>query len=350
VKPLLKNDKPPQQINWDFVEEYLRKELSLQDELGLLEVKPFTSGYSNLTFIVRIGKWEGVLRRPPSGELPQKTHDMKREYNILTNIHPVYPKAPKPFLYCDDRNVMDKHFYVMELKKGIVIDDSLPSDWKNLQSKQQLSEAFIQELADLHKINIYINGLENIGRPEGFLERQVHGWIKRYQLSKTHEYSFVPKLEHWLIENIPVSTTPTLIHNDFKLNNMMFHPANPNQVTALFDWEMSTIGDPLFDLAISLAYWKEEGEADTGLTAVTNQSGFLKRKEIAKLYAKATGFDLSNIDYYLCFAFYKIAVILQQLYYRDALGGVNDNRFTNLNVGIKNLLLQAKKAIYKNML
>jgi aminoglycoside phosphotransferase (APT) family kinase protein len=335
-------------INWSRVEEYLRKELNLMDEVGELEVRPFTSGYSNLTYLVRIGQWEGVLRRPPFGELPAKAHDMKREYNLLKRIYSVYPKAPKPLLYCEDPNIMDRHFYVMEFKKGAVLDKYLPANWNNPQIKQQISKAFIQELVDLHNIDVYKNNLDSLGKPEGFLKRQVNGWIQRYRQSKTDDLPFVAKVENWLVDNIPNSTDVTIIHNDFKLNNIMFNPENPNQITAVLDWEMSTIGDPLLDLAISLAYWTEEGDEETGLTAVTNQPGFMTRRELAILYTEASGRDISNLNYYLSFAFYKIAAVLQQIYYRYKSGEVDDERFANLNIGIKNLMLQAEKATQKN--
>jgi aminoglycoside phosphotransferase (APT) family kinase protein len=336
----------PKNINWSRIEEYLRTELNLMDEVGELEIRPFTSGYSNLTYLVRIGQWEGVLRRPPFGELPAKAHDMKREYNLLKRIYSVYPKAPEPLLYCEDSNIMDKHFYVMELKKGVVLDEDLPDDWNTPQIKQQISKAFIQELVDLHHIDVYKNHLDSLGKPEGFLKRQVNGWIQRYRQSKTDDLPLVEKLENWLIDNIPNSTDVTIIHNDFKLNNIMFDPENPNQITAVLDWEMSTIGDPLLDLAISLAYWTEEGDEETGLTAVTNQPGFLTRRELAILYAEASGRDISNLNYYLSFAFYKIAVVLQQIYYRYKSGEVDDERFANLNIGIRNLMLQADKATH----
>ncbi|EZP75372.1 aminoglycoside phosphotransferase [Parageobacillus genomosp. 1] len=340
----------PQNINWSRIEEYLRTELNLMDEARELEIKPFTSGYSNLTYLVRIGQWEGVLRRPPFGELPAKAHDMKREYNLLKKIYSVYPKAPKPLLYCEDTNIMDKHFYVMEFKKGIVLDEYLPADWNNPQIKQQISKAFIQELVDLHNIDVYKNNLDSLGKPEGFLKRQVNGWIQRYRQFKTDDLPFVAKVENWLIDNIPNSTDVTIIHNDFKLNNMIFNPENPNQITAVLDWEMSTIGDPLLDLAISLAYWTEEGDEETGLTAVTNQPGFMTRRELAILYTEASGRDISNLNYYLSFAFYKIAAVLQQIYYRYKLGGVEDERFANLNVGIRNLMLRAEKATHVTIL
>ncbi|MBM7648696.1 aminoglycoside phosphotransferase (APT) family kinase protein [Bacillus ectoiniformans] len=328
-------------IHWDAVEQLVRSELGLASEVGEMKVRPFTSGYSNLTYIIQIGQWEGVLRRPPFGQLPKKAHDMEREYKILSSIHPVYPKAPEPLLYVDDAEVMDKHFYIMELKKGVVLDEDIPAKWQNDETKKLISETFIKELAALHSIDIYKHGLDQLGKTEGFLERQVHGWIKRYHQSKTEDWAFVSELEDWLIDHVLLSSEATIVHNDFKLNNLMFQEDNPNLITAVFDWEMSTVGDPLLDLGVSLAYWTEAGEAETGLTAVTNQSGFLTRKELAAIYAKETGRDLENIDYYISFAFYKIAVILQQIYARYKRGEVKDERFANLHIGIGNLMQQA---------
>ncbi|MBB5323281.1 aminoglycoside phosphotransferase (APT) family kinase protein [Anoxybacillus tepidamans] len=335
-----------QNVNWSRVEQYLREKFNLMDETEELVIKPFTAGYSNLTYLLRIGQWEGVLRRPPFGKLPAKAHDMNREYNLLKKIYSVYPKAPKPLLYCEDHNIMDKPFYIMELKKGIVLDKQLPNQWDVLKIKKQISKSFIQELADLHRIDVYKSGLDSLGKPEGFLQRQVNGWINRYRQVRTEDLPFVEKLENWLIHNIPVSKEVTIIHNDFKLNNIVFNIENPNEIIAVLDWEMSTIGDPLLDLAISLAYWTEKEDEDTGLATITNQPGFMTRKELAILYAEVSGRDISNLNYYLSFSFYKIAAVLQQIYYRYKTEGIGDERFANLNIGVRNLMLQSDKAIH----
>lgn len=337
------------QVNWSAVEDHLRNEI-----IGLsgdFQVKPFTAGYSNLTYLISIGQWQAVLRRPPFGPIPPKAHDMKREYEILKKLHRVFPYAPKPILYCEDHDIMERHFYVMEKIDGVVLDDCLPAEFAEVPDiGQRVSNALADTLVKLHEVDYEAAGLGGIGLPDGYLTRQVNGWIKRFQHSKTNDIPEVASLEKWLLNNIPPSPAPTIVHNDFKLNNMMFSRTNPDEVIGVFDWELSTIGDPLTDLGSTLAYWTEPGEGDTGLTSITALPGFASRKEVLERYANKSGLDVSNIDYYLTFGFYKIAVILQQIYYRWKIGETKDERFGKLNVGIKNLLEKAERARFKDIL
>ncbi|WP_233129880.1 phosphotransferase family protein [Domibacillus epiphyticus] len=327
-------------INWKKVEHYLKNELNLPISEPI-QVDPFTSGYSNLTYRISIGDWEGVLRRPPFGYLPPKAHDMEREYRLLSTIHPLYPKAPAPYLFCNDPDVMDRHFYVMELKNGVVIDDKLPEKWNNIEQKQCISETFIDELSLLHSIDFDVSSL---GKPEGYLKRQVEGWITRYDRARTPNTPDAADLETYFCAQKPESPAATLVHNDFKLNNIMFKTERPDTIVAVFDWEMTTIGDPLLDLGISLAYWTEKDEAFTSLTAVTNQPGFYSRKQLAERYGEKTGRDLTNLPYYVSFAFYKIAAVLQQIYYRYKESGSFEERFERLPEGILTLIEQSRKA------
>ncbi|WP_027416128.1 phosphotransferase family protein [Aneurinibacillus terranovensis] len=339
-----------QKINWERIEHFLRSHI---EQLGSepMEVKQFSAGYSNLTFLIRIGEWVAVLRRPPFGPIPPKAHDMEREYRILWKINPVFPLAPKPYLFCNDLSIMERPFYVMERKQGTVIDDQLPPEYEDTEeTAKMISETVVKTLVQLHEIDIKTAGLSDLGHPEGYLERQVHGWIKRYHHSKTDEIHVVEEIEKWLVRNMPVSPYPTIVHNDFKLNNMMLSKNDPGKAVAVFDWEMCTIGDPLTDLGSSLAYWTEEGEAFTGLTSVTNNPGFIKRREFIDLYAKKSGRDLTHIDFYLTFAFYKIGVILQQIYYRWKQGEASDERFGKLGEGVCNLMQQSYRALQKELL
>jgi aminoglycoside phosphotransferase (APT) family kinase protein len=337
-------------INWLGIEEYLRQKIpGLSNDS--IQVKQFSAGYSNLTYFISIGNWQAVLRRPPFGPIPPKAHDMKREYEILEKLNRVFPLAPKPYLYCNDSNIMERHFYVMEKKDGVVLDDSLPLEFENRTDTGLLvSNAVVDTLAKLHAVDYESAGLSSIGYPEGYLNRQVHGWIKRFHNAKTTDIPVVEALEKWLIDNIPASSAPTIVHNDFKLNNMMFSATNPGDVNGVFDWELSTIGDPLTDLGATLAYWTEAGEFDTGLTSVTTMPGFVSRRDLLEMYAKKSERDVSHIDFYLTFAFYKIAVILQQIYYRWKIGEASDERFGKLDIGIKNLLEQAARAQRKEIL
>ncbi|GGF29724.1 aminoglycoside phosphotransferase [Halobacillus andaensis] len=338
---LTKQDR--EEINWDGVKRLLERQIP--EAKGELKVRRFSAGYSNITYSIEVGDWKGVLRRPPFGEIPPRAHDMEREFKILEKIHPVFPLAPKPYVYSENPSLMDKHFYVMELKDGVVIDDQLPAHYEDIEGIRKIvSEAVVDSLVKLHSIDIYEHQLDDLGKPDGFLERQVKGWIKRYNRAKTHDYVGVEEVETWLLQQLPESPFPTLVHNDFKLNNMMFSKEQPGEVTGVFDWELSTIGDPLTDVGAALAYWTEPEDPDTGLTAVTKEEGFLTRKQMLELYAERSGRDVSQINFYLVFSFYKIASILQQIYARWSSGELQDDRFANLDQGISNLMKKAEEA------
>ncbi len=329
-----------EEINVRQLEEYLRQSLPGLPN-GSLEVKQFSAGVSNLTYLLRIGEWEAVMRRPPFGPLPPKAHDMGREFRFLELLHPVFPLAPRPYLYCSDPGVLGAPFFIMERRKGIVLNDAFPSNVKVDQALcRHLSYMVVDTLAELHQVDVKASGLDQFGHPEGFVERQVRGWISRYERVKTDEHPVVPKLTQWLLENIPTSGEVTLIHNDFKLNNILFS-ADLSSVQAVVDWEMATIGDPLFDLGVTLSYWVESRDSEwlrQGLPTVTVMQGFLNREEMAERYARRTGRDLSSLSFYVTFAYFKLAVVLQQIYYRWKNGQTKDNRFSNFGQLVKHLI------------
>ncbi|WP_068673256.1 phosphotransferase family protein [Oceanobacillus sp. Castelsardo] len=331
-------------IDWEKVESYIRSNIEgIPTEK--MEIKQFTEGYSNLTYMIKIGEWEAVLRRPPFGYTPPKAHDMEREYRILKKVNPVFPLAPKPFIYCEEPKIMDKHFYLMEKRNGIVIDNDIPKQFgKTEQTGKNVSESVIKALVELQNIDIEKSNLSNIGKPEGYLTRQVYGWIKRHENSKTDDVpGSIGNIEKWLVDNIPINEEATIVHNDFKLNNMMFDRNDSSKIVGVFDWELATVGDPLTDLGSTLVYWIDE-EVDVGITAVTANPGFYSRREFLERYVQLSGRDVTNINFYLTFGFYKLAGILQQLYYRWKIGEVKDERFSNLNKGITNLIEFAEEA------
>lgn len=337
-------------INWEIVEQHLRK--SIPDlPNGKLNVRQFSEGYSNLTYLLNIDDWEGVLRRPPFGEVPPKAHDMQREFRMLEKVNPVFPLAPKPYVYCEDPAIMDKHFYVMEKKQGVVIDDVLPENYGGSeQAGPKISQTVIQTLAQLQAIDYQKAGLADMGKPEGFLERQVKGWIKRYDHSKTESIPQLSELEQWLAANLPKTQETTIVHNDFKLNNMVLDAQDPGKAVGILDWELSTIGDPMSDLGSTVAYWGQPDDPDMGINIVTGQKGFYTRREFVEAYAKASGRDVSNINYYVTFGFYKLAVILQQIHYRWKIGEIDDDRFGELNIAVRNLIEMANETRRNNLL
>ncbi len=326
------------------VERLLRERIEgLPD--GELEVWQFPSGASNLTYLLKIGEWEGVLRRPPLGPIPPKAHDMGRESGILMKLNAAYPLAPRPYFFTDDEALIGAPFYVMERRKGVVVDDEFPS---GVQPTPELcrgmSEMVCDTLVELHAVDPEKAGLGDLGKPEGFLERQTNGWISRYEKAKTDEYPEVEPLTEWLANNVPGSPPPTIIHNDFKLNNLILDPEDLTQVRAVLDWEMATIGDPLFDLAVSLSYWVEHDDPEEMkeiLPTVTHTPGFMTRQEFMERYAERSGRDISDMHWHMVFAYFKLAVILQQIYARWHNGQTQDERFATFDVRVKNLIVHA---------
>ncbi|GGC89438.1 phosphotransferase family protein [Thalassobacillus devorans] len=328
-------------INWDALERFLKESISdLPKEQ--MDVKKFSEGYSNLTYLITFGDWEGVLRRPPFGEIPPKAHDMSREYNILRKVNNAFPLAPKPYLYSEDPNIMGRHFYVMEKKQGIVIDEKIPEYFGNVEKIGPLiSTNLINTLIEMQSIDYKEANLTDIGKPEGYLERQVHGWIKRYNRSRTDNTPEAEELEAWFKDNIPISREIAIVHNDFKLNNLVLDNDIPGKVNGVLDWELSTVGDPMTDLGSTVAYWRQSGDPDLGINVVTNQPGFFNRREFVEEYASRCQRDMSDITYYVAFGFYKLAAILQQIYYRWAKGEIEDDRFETLNEAVGNLIEMA---------
>jgi aminoglycoside phosphotransferase (APT) family kinase protein len=326
------------------VERYLRERVEDLPEGGL-EVRQFPSGASNLTYLLRIGDWEGVLRRPPFGPVPPKAHDMGRESRILTKLHEAYPLAPKPYFFCEDESIIGAPFYVMERREGVVVDDEFPEGVEPTRGLcRGISRTVADTLAELHAVDPDESGLGDLGRPEGFLERQAGGWIGRYDKAKTDEIDEVGQLTGWLSERIPGSPEPTIIHNDYKLNNLILAPDDLTEVRAVLDWEMATIGDPLFDLAVSLSYWTEPDdpqELKELMPTVTSTPGFMTRKEFMERYAAKSGRDLSGVHWYMVFGYFKLAVILQQIYARWKKGQTQDERFADFDRRVRNLILYA---------
>ncbi len=329
----------------DAVEGVLREKIDGLPE-GKLEVEQFPSGASNLTYRLRIGEWEGVLRRPPLGPIPPKAHDMGRESGILSKLNAAYPLAPKPYFFTDDEGLIGAPFYVMEKRTGVVLDDSFPEGVEPDEGLcRGISRTVVDTLVELHAVDPDEAGLGDLGRPEGFLGRQTEGWIGRYDQAKTDEIDEVEPLTDWLAANAPESPPPTVIHNDYKLNNLVLNPDDLTDVQAVLDWEMTTVGDPLFDLAVSLSYWTEPGDPDdlkAVMPTVTSTPGFMTRRELIDLYAERSGRDLSEMHWYVVFGYFKLAGILQQIFARWKNGQTQDERFATFGDRVRTLILHAE--------
>jgi aminoglycoside phosphotransferase (APT) family kinase protein len=311
---------------------------------GPLSVEQFPGGASNLTYLIHLGDLELVLRRPPFGNRVKSAHDMGREYRVLSKLCEVYLPAPRPVLYCEDESVLGAPFYCMERRRGVVLRRKLPEGIKlDPPTVAALNRAFIDNLVTFHKLDYQAAGLGDLGKPAGYVARQVEGWIKRYVACRTTE---VPAME-WLMNYFPAHMPPerasSLVHNDYKFDNIMLDPADVTRIVAVLDWEMCTLGDPLSDLGTALAYWAEPHDPDE-LQQIrwgpTTFPGSLTRAQLVERYAEVTGRDVSEMVFYLAFARFKVAVIVQQIYYRYHHGLTKDARFAGM-LEVTKILLRA---------
>ena len=324
---------------------YLASRLGWQ---GAIEIEQFPGGHSNLTYLVRHGGAEYVLRRPPFGAKVKSAHDMGREFKVLSRLSPVYPKAPRPILYCEDEDVIGAKFYLMERLRGVILRKELPPDLTlPPETARRLCELLVDALAELHAIDLAANGLDDLGKPAGYVERQVTGWTERYAGSQTDDIPAVTEVAAWLAAHRPADGAPALIHNDFKFDNLLLS-SDLDRVTGVLDWEMATIGDPRMDLGTSLSYWVEAGDPPPmhmmkfGLTSLP---GMMTRAELVARYAEKTGRDVGDAVFYYAYGLFKTAVVVQQIYYRYAKGLTKDARFAVFIHGVRALAEQAQRAI-----
>jgi aminoglycoside phosphotransferase (APT) family kinase protein len=324
-----------EQLDWPRVEKWLRAQLADVipgiDLTAPMVVEQFPGGHSNLTYLVRFGPAELVLRRPPFGPVAPTAHDMAREFRWLSAVHPVFPLAPRVYALCEDASIVGSVFYVMERRHGIVVRHDEPLAVRDKPDvRARVSGAMVDGLAALHAIDIEAAGLSHLGKPVGFVERQVKGWSERWRRSQSGALPEMDDLAEWLVRELPPNpAVPGIVHGDFKLDNVMLDADTPERLVAVFDWEMTALGDPLVDVGIFLAYWVAvpPGGARDALTTVTSRPGYFSRDQIIERYAGASTRDLSSLRYFEVFALFKIAVVIQQIYYRFVVGQTDDPRF-----------------------
>ncbi|CAN5744774.1 phosphotransferase family protein [soil metagenome] len=336
-----------EELNVENLQEFLRENLNVKSDE--IEISQFPAGNSNLTYCVRIGDEEYVLRRPPFGNQVRSAHDMAREFNVLEKLSAIYQPAPKPLIYSNDESIIGSEFYLMERRKGLIIRGRSPELLENSPELQRkLIETFIENLVDLHSLDYKKAGLENLGKPEGYINRQVEGWTKRYFNAKTDEHSELEKAIEWLNENIPSDNSASLVHNDYKFDNIMLAPDDLTKIVAVLDWEMTTIGSPLMDFGTTLGYWMPSDAPPEMFQLPANPSVLMKNfshSDLAKLYTEKSGKDLTDLNFYYAFGTFKIAVICQQIYFRFVKGFTNDKRFKNFNFFVNALGKIALNAI-----
>lgn len=340
-----------EQLDWPRLERWLRAELPAAQIDGLdlaqpMHVEQFGGGHSNLTYLIRFGARELVLRRPPLGPVAPTAHDMAREFRWLSAVHPVFPLAPRAYALCDEASIVGSVFYVMERRRGLVVRQEEPPSLQDAGMRRRVSGALVDVLADLHAVDVAGAGLAHLGRPAGFVARQVRGWTERWRRAQTADLQAMEALAAWLEARMPPDPArPSIVHGDFKLDNLMLSAATPHEIVAVFDWEMSALGDPLVDLGILLAYWQPTAPAGQrdALTTVTAHPGWFSRDEVVARYAARSGRDVSGLRYFEVFARFKIAVVIQQIYQRFVSGQTDDPRFAGFGDRVARLAREAER-------
>jgi aminoglycoside phosphotransferase (APT) family kinase protein len=341
--------RPGEELDTGRLEAYLSKHVPDLD--GPITVEQFPSGHSNLTYLLRAGDRELVLRRPPFGAKIRTAHDMGREYRILSHLVDVYPRIPRPLLYCADESVLGAPFYVMERLTGIILRASAPAGLELPPAlMRRLSENFVDNLVEIHRLDYEAAGLGGLGHPVGYVRRQIEGWTRRYHDARTDDIPDIERVAAWLAEHMPPEVGASLIHNDYKYDNLVLDPEELSHIVGVLDWEMATIGDPLMDLGTTLGYWVDPDdpvELRSLAFSLTTLPGNLNRRDLAQRYAQQSGLDLSNILFYYVYALFKIAVIVQQIYARYKAGLTTDERFAMMGYVVQMLGKAAVLAIEK---
>lgn len=336
--------RPDERFDEQRLASYLRGRLPGADQP--LAVRQFGGGAANLTYLLDYGDRTYVLRRPPLGKIARSAHDMGREYRVLSVLHEVFPPAPRAFLYCDDEAVIGAPFFVMERREGIVVRRTLPDSFATMtKAPRRLSEQLIATLAAFHAVDYEAVGLGELGQPEGFIARQIEGWYGRWLRAKTHVLPEMDEVYHWLLASQPQTSSYSLVHNDYKLDNVMFAPDNPDKIVAVFDWDMCTLGDPLSDLGALLTYWTEPSDPPymqaTAMMPVGDM-GFMTRSELIAAYADHSGRPVGDIDFYHTLGLFRLTVIVAQIFIRFQRGQTQDGRFAALETMIP---LLARRAV-----
>jgi len=317
----------------------VRLEAYLKENLpglgGEMRVSQFPGGHSNLTYLIALGEREFVLRRPPHGRKAKTAHDMGREYRVLKALRPQFPYCPEALCYCEDEGVLGAPFFVMERLKGVILRKDLPPGLHLTEAQaERLCGRLAEVLAELHRVDWTRDGLRDLGRPEGYVRRQVEGWTRRYEQARTPDAPDLGDVTRWLAERMPPeSPVVSVIHNDYRFDNVVLDPADPLRIIGILDWEMATVGDPLMDLGGGLAYWVDRDdppEMQAIRLVPTNIPGMMRRREFVDRYASLMGIAVERIDFYYVFGLFRLAVIAQQIYNRYYHGETADERFKTL--------------------
>ena len=343
------NVRQGEELDPAIIKEYFKE---IQPALtGDVTITQFPGGASNLTYQVSLDGQDFILRRPPFGDIAKSAHDMLREAKIIKALKPVYPYVPEIISICEDTSVLGCDFYVMEKLTGIIPRQNMPKELSLDEAQTRgLCLNVIDKLIELHQVDIKAAGLDSLGKGAGYVERQITGWSDRYVKSKTDDATDFKVVMDWLKSNMPTDCGQSLIHNDFRLDNVVLNEQDPLQIMGVLDWEMATVGDPLMDLGNSLAYWVEAGDEpqfQMMRRQPTHLKGMLTRKEVIEYYLDKTGRQVESFTFYEVYGLFRLAVIIQQIYYRFYHGQTKDKRFAGFVHAAKYLESRCLRLIEK---
>ena len=322
--------RPGEELDASLIDPYLKAHIPGLS--GTVKISQFPGGASNLTYLLEYPDQEFVLRRPPFGQKAKSAHDMGREFRILNQLKDAFPYCPKAYAHCTDETLIGSEFYVMERVKGIILRSDIPAELGlSAEASQTLCKSFVERLVELHRVDYNACGLGDLGKPQGYVQRQISGWSERYEKALTPDAPRWEAVKDWLQAKMPADhPTPAIVHNDYRFDNVILDPADPMQIIGVLDWELTTLGDPLMDLGNTLAYWIEAGDpAPVQLMRrqPSNAPGMLTRREFVDYYAERSGLQIDNYDFYYTYGLFRLAGIVQQIYYRFYHGQTQDKRF-----------------------
>lgn len=329
-----------EELDWAALDRHLKSVLPHLE--GEAEISQFASGKSNLTYRLKYANDDLVVRRPPFGAKAKTAHSMIREYRIMDQLKPVYASVPETLYYSDDESIIGSEFYIMRKVEGVLVSKQIPVEWNfTAADTRRLCISFWEKLVELHQVDPAAAGLGDFGKPEGYIERQVLGWNRRFERVITPDVDHFSSVRDWLVDQLPEeSKRHSILHGDYRIDNVILEEHNPCNILAVLDWEICALGDPLMDLGNSLAYWIQDDdprELRGLLVQPSNAPGMLRRSEILDLYQDRTGVDTSDFTFYLVYGYWRLAVILQQIYFRYFHGQTRDERFKTFGIAAQYL-------------
>jgi len=348
VKDLEKPQRRGEELDLEKLLPWMRKRINGLDQNP--EITQFSGGASNWTYRLKFPTHDLILRRAPLGKKAKGAHDMPREYHLQKKLKSNFPYVPDMLAVCEDESVLGSTFYIMERLEGIIPRKNFPGthDW-NEAVVSQLCASFWDKLIELHKVDYQKEGLTELGKGEGYIERQIIGWNKRYTNAKTWNVLSGKKVMNWLEHNMPDEGKLCICHNDFRLDNVVLHLEDPSHIIGVLDWELAAIGDPLMDLGNSMAYWVEENEnffTKSIRRQPSNVPGMMKRKEVIQYYGEKTGLAIDDFRFYRVYGLFRLAGIVQQIYFRYSKGYIKHKTFKNFWL-ISNYLIKTCENVIK---